>query len=263
MTRECDVSDPTQTRPPWRAAILTLFPELFPGPLGASLLGDALQSGLWSLEAMALRDFGSGRHKSVDDTPAGGGAGMVMRADVLGAAIDAARARHSDLPAIYLSPRGELLTQDLVRELAAGTGVLLLAGRYEGIDQRVIEGRGLREVSIGDYVLAGGEVAAMVVLEAVGRLVPGVMGNDTSAEEESFSHGLLEYPQFTRPAEWRGHEVPEVLRSGDHGRIARWRHAQALHRTAAQRPDLLDARGGPTDEERALMAEHPPVDGLG
>jgi tRNA (guanine37-N1)-methyltransferase len=239
MTRECDVSDPTQTRPPWRAAILTLFPELFPGPLGASLLGDALQSGLWSLEAMALREFGSGRHKSVDDTPAGGGAGMVMRADVLGAAIDAARARHSDLPAIYLSPRGELLTQDLVRELAAGPGVLLLAGRYEGIDQRVIEGRRLREVSIGDYVLAGGEVAAMVLIEAAVRLLPGVLGQPASLGEESFEAGLLEYPHYTRPRDWEGRPIPDVLLSGDHARIAAWRRAEAERLTRARRPDLL------------------------
>jgi len=233
------VSDPTHSRPPWRAAVLTLFPELFPGPLGASLLGDALQSGLWSLEAIGLRDFGSGRHKSVDDTPAGGGAGMVMRADVLGAAIDAARARHSDLPAIYLSPRGELLTQDLVRELAAGPGVLLLAGRYEGIDQRVIEGRGLREVSIGDYVLAGGEVAAMVLIEAAVRLLPGVLGQPASLGEESFEAGLLEYPHYTRPRDWEGRPIPDVLLSGDHARIAAWRRAEAERLTRARRPDLL------------------------
>ena len=233
------MSDSSQPRPPWRAAILTLFPELFPGPLGASLLGDALQSGLWSLEAMALREFGSGRHKSVDDTPAGGGAGMVMRADVLGAAIDAARARHSDLPAIYLSPRGELLTQDLVRELAAGPGVLLLAGRYEGIDQRVIEGRGLREVSIGDYVLAGGEVAAMVLIEAAVRLLPGVLGQPASLGEESFEAGLLEYPHYTRPRDWEGRPIPDVLLSGDHARIAAWRRAEAERLTRARRPDLL------------------------
>ena len=233
------MSDPTHSRPPWRAAVLTLFPELFPGPLGASLLGDALQSGLWSLEAIGLRDFGSGRHKSVDDTPAGGGAGMVMRADVLGAAIDAARARHSDLPAIYLSPRGELLTQDLVRELAAGPGVLLLAGRYEGIDQRVIEGRGLREVSIGDYVLAGGEVAAMVLIEAAVRLLPGVLGQPASLGEESFEAGLLEYPHYTRPRDWEGRPIPDVLLSGDHARIAAWRRAEAERLTRARRPDLL------------------------
>jgi tRNA (guanine37-N1)-methyltransferase len=233
------LSNPVEPRPPWRATVLTLFPELFPGPLGASLLGDALQSGLWSLEAMALRGFGSGRHKSVDDTPAGGGAGMVMRADVLGAAIDAARARHPDLPAIYLSPRGELLTQDLARDLAAGPGVLLLAGRYEGIDQRVIDGRGLREVSIGDYVLAGGEVAAMVLIEAVVRLLPGVLGQPASLGEESFEAGLLEYPHYTRPRDWEGLPIPDVLLSGDHARIAAWRRAGAGRLTRARRPDLL------------------------
>ena len=233
------MSDPTQSRPPWRAAILTLFPELFPGPLGASLLGDALQAGLWSLEAIGLRDFGSGRHKSVDDTPAGGGAGMVMRADVLGAANDAARVRYADVPAIYLSPRGELLTQDLVRELATGPGVLLLAGRYEGIDQRVIEGRRLREVSIGDYVLAGGEIAAMALIEAAVRLLPGVLGQPASLGEESFEAGLLEYPHYTRPRDWESLPIPEVLLSGDHARIAAWRRAEALRLTRARRPDLL------------------------
>jgi len=235
------VSDPTNSSDtrPWQAVVLTLFPELFPGPLGASLLGDALQSGLWSLEAIGLREFGSGRHKSVDDTPAGGGAGMVMRADVLGAAIDAARARHADLPGIYLSPRGELLTQDLVRELSAGPGVLLLAGRYEGIDQRVIDARNLREVSIGDYVLAGGEVAAMVLIEAAVRLLPGVLGQPASLGEESFEAGLLEYPQYTRPRGWEGRPIPDVLLSGDHARIAKWRRAEAERLTRERRPDLL------------------------
>jgi tRNA (guanine37-N1)-methyltransferase len=235
------------SRAPWRATVLTLFPELFPGTLGASLLGDALQAGLWSLEAIGLREFGSGRHKSVDDTPAGGGAGMVMRADVLGAAIDAARTRHPDLPSIYLSPRGELLTQDLVRDLVDGPGVLLLAGRYEGIDQRVIEARGLREVSIGDYVLAGGEVAAMVLIEAAVRLLPGVLGQPASLGEESFEAGLLEYPQYTRPREWEGLPIPDVLLSGDHARIAKWRRAEAERLTRARRPDLL-ARPRPKPE---------------
>jgi tRNA (guanine37-N1)-methyltransferase len=235
------VSDPANTSNtrPWQAVVLTLFPELFPGPLGASLLGDALQSGLWSLEAIGLREFGSGRHRSVDDTPAGGGAGMVMRADVLGAAIDAARARHTDLPGIYLSPRGELLTQDLVRELSGGPGVLLLAGRYEGIDQRVIEARNLREVSIGDYVLAGGEVAAMVLIEAAVRLLPGVLGQPASLGEESFEAGLLEYQQYTRPRDWEGRPIPDVLLSGDHARIAKWRRAEAERLTRERRPDLL------------------------
>jgi tRNA (guanine37-N1)-methyltransferase len=238
MTHMSDPTDISRARP-WQAVVLTLFPELFPGPLGASLLGDALESGLWSLEAIGLRDFGSGRHRSVDDTPAGGGAGMVMRADVLGAAIDSARMPHAGLPAVYLSPRGELLTQDLVRELAAGPGVLLLAGRYEGIDQRVIEARQLREVSIGDYVLAGGEVAAMVLIEAVVRLLPGVLGRPASLGEETFVSGLLEYPQYTRPREWEGQAIPDVLLSGDHARIAKWRRAEAERLTRERRPDLL------------------------
>jgi tRNA (guanine37-N1)-methyltransferase len=225
--------------PPWRATVLTLFPELFPGPLAASLAGEALTQGLWALDAVGIREFGLGRHRTVDDTPAGGGAGMVMRADVLGAAIDSARARHADLPAIYLSPRGELLTQDRVRELSAGPGVLLLAGRYEGIDQRVIEARGLREVSIGDYVLAGGEVAAMVLIEAVVRLLPGVLGQPASLGEESFEAGLLEYPQYTRPRDWEGRPIPDVLLSGDHARIAQWRRAEAERLTRQRRPDLL------------------------
>jgi tRNA (guanine37-N1)-methyltransferase len=248
------MSDPANTSRthPWQAIVLTLFPELFPGPLGASLLGDALESGLWSLQAIGLREFGSGRHKSVDDTPAGGGAGMVMRADVLGAAIDAARVRYADVLAIYLSPRGELLTQDLVRELAAGPGVLLLAGRYEGIDERVIEGRRLREVSIGDYVLAGGEAAVLVIVEAVARLLPGFLGNPDSLAEESHAGGLLEYPVYTRPPSWHGLEVPGVLLSGDHGAVARWRRDESLRRTAARRPDLL-AGADLSERDRAAL----------
>jgi tRNA (guanine37-N1)-methyltransferase len=229
---------------PWSAVVLTLFAELFPGPLGASLVGEALKTGLWSLDAIALRDFGIGRHRSVDDTPAGGGAGMVLRADVLGAAVDAARVRHPGLPGICLSPRGEPLTQDLVRELSAGPGVLLVAGRFEGIDQRVIDGRNLREVSIGDYVLAGGEVAAMVLIEAAVRLLPGVLGQPASLGEESFEAGLLEYPQFTRPREWEGRPIPDVLLSGDHARIAAWRRAEAERLTRERRPDLAPPRRG-------------------
>ena len=221
------------------ASVLTLYPEMFPGALGLSLAGRALDAGTWSLAAIQIRDFATDKHRTVDDTPAGGGAGMVMRADVLGAAVDAARARHAGLPAIYLSPRGELLTQDLVRELAAGPGVLLLAGRYEGVDQRVIEARGLREVSIGDYVLAGGEVAAMVLIEAAVRLLPGVLGQPASLGEESFEAGLLEYPHYTRPRDWEGLPIPDVLLSGDHARIAAWRRAEAERLTRARRPDLL------------------------
>ena len=232
------------TRLPWRATVLTLFPELFPGPLAASLAGEALSRGLWALDTVDIREFGLGRHRAVDDTPAGGGAGMVMRADVLGAAIDAASAGNPDLPRIYLSPRGDLLTQAIVRELAAGPGVLLLAGRFEGIDERVIAGRSLREISIGDYVLAGGELAAMVLIDAVVRLLPGVVGTAASLHEESFEAGLLEYPQYTRPREWEGVEIPPVLLSGDHKRIAEWRRSEAERITRERRPDLWRMRGG-------------------
>jgi len=229
---------------PWRASVVTLFPELFPGPLAASLTGEALRRGVWTLQTVAIRDFGIGRHRTVDDTPAGGGAGMVLRADVVAAAVDAAAAANPGAPRLYLSPRGELLTQALVRELAAGPGVLLLAGRFEGVDERAIEGRQLREVSIGDYVLAGGELAAMVLIEAIVRLLPGVVGKSASLAEESFEAGLLEYPQYTRPREWEGRAVPEVLLSGDHGRIAQWRRAEAERLTRSRRPDLWRRRRG-------------------
>ncbi|HEY1245228.1 MAG TPA: tRNA (guanosine(37)-N1)-methyltransferase TrmD [Hyphomicrobiaceae bacterium] len=218
--------------------MVTLFPELFPGPLGASLAGDALKRGLWGLDTVALRDFGLGRHRQVDDTPAGGGAGMVLRADVVAAAIDAARVRAPGTPAIYLSPRGELLTQALARELAAVPGVILLAGRFEGLDERVIDARRLREVSIGDYVLSGGELAAMVLIDAVVRLLPGVVGAPASLAEESFESGLLEYPHYTRPREWEGRSMPEVLLSGDHKKIAQWRRAESECLTRERRPDL-------------------------
>lgn len=224
---------------PWRATVLTIFPAMFPGPLSVSLVGQALAAGRWSLEAIDIRDFGLGRHRTVDDTPAGGGPGMVMRADVLGSAIDAARVRNPGAPALYMSPRGEPLTQRLVKELAAGPGAILLAGRFEGVDERVIEGRGLREVSIGDFVLAGGEIAAMALIEAVVRLLPGVMGAEASGVEESFESGLLEYPQYTRPREWEGRTIPEALLSGDHKRIAAWRRAEAERLTRARRPDLI------------------------
>ena len=240
--------DPANTsiEPSWRAIVLTLFPELFPGPLGASLAGEALKAGVWSLDAIGIRAFGIGRHRAVDDTPAGGGAGMVMRADVLAAAIDAARARHGDLPAICFTPRGEPFTRAMACELAAGPGALLIAGRFEGIDQRVIEGRALREVSIGDYVLSGGELAAMVVVEAVVRLLPGVVGEPASLVEESFEAGLLEYPQYTRPREWEGRAIPDVLLSGDHAKIAAWRRAEAEQLTRERRPDLWARRKGKT-----------------
>ena len=235
------VPRPTE-RPPWRASVLTLFPEMFPGPLGISLAGQALAAGLWKLETVQIRDFGIGRHRAVDDHPAGGGAGMVLRADVIAAAVDSARAEEPERPLIYLSPRGRPLNQALVHELAGGPGVLLLAGRFEGVDQRVIDGRGMREVSIGDYVLSGGEVAAMVLIEAVVRLLPGVMGEARSLAEESFEGGLLEYPQFTRPRTWEGRPIPEVLLSGDHRKIAAWRRAEAERLTRERRPDLLVAQ---------------------
>lgn len=229
-------------RPPWRASVLTLFPEMFPGPLAYSLAGQALEAGVWSLRTIPIRDFGLGRHRAVDDTPAGGGAGMVMRPDVLGAAIDHARAGETDVPLIYLSPRGEPLRQALAAELAAGPGVLLLAGRFEGVDDRVVEARKMREVSIGDYVLSGGEIAAMVLIEACVRLLPGVIGAAGSLSEESFEGGLLEYPQFTKPREWEGRPIPDVLLSGDHKKIAEWRKSEARRLTAKRRPDLLPGR---------------------
>jgi tRNA (guanine37-N1)-methyltransferase len=226
-------------RPAWQATVLTLFPEMFPGPLGISLLGQALEAKLWSLDTIQIRDFGIGRHRQVDDTPAGGGAGMVMRADVLAPALDHARTKSPEAPLIYLSPRGERLTQTLVKEFAAGPGVTLLAGRFEGIDERVIEGRNLREISIGDFVLAGGEIAAMVLIEACVRLLPGVLGASASLENESFESGLLEYPQYTKPREWEGRTAPSVLLSGDHAKIERWRRAESESLTDRRRPDLL------------------------
>jgi tRNA (guanine37-N1)-methyltransferase len=229
-------------RPRWRAKVVTLHPELFPGPLAASLAGQALQAGLWSLTTLDLRAFGIGRHRTVDDTPAGGGAGMVLRADVAANAIDAARAGDAPLPLVALTPRGEVLTQPIVRELVAGPGVLLLAGRFEGIDQRVLAGRRAREISIGDYVLAGGEVAAMVLIEAAVRLLPGVVGAAASLREESFEDNLLECPQFTRPREWEGAAIPAVLLSGDHARIAAWRREEAERTTRERRPDMWARR---------------------
>jgi tRNA (guanine37-N1)-methyltransferase len=228
----------SEGRPAWRASVLTLFPDMFPGPLGVSLVGQALAAGLWSLETHQIRDFGVGRHRQVDDSPAGGGAGMVLRADVLGPALDAATARNPGSPLVYLSPRGQPLQQAMVRELAAGPGVILLAGRFEGVDERVIAARGLREVSIGDYVLSGGELAAMVLIDAAVRLLPGVIGGADSLTHESFENGLLEYPQYTRPREWEGLAIPDVLLSGDHKAIADWRRSQAERITMQRRPDL-------------------------
>ncbi|MDR3375232.1 MAG: tRNA (guanosine(37)-N1)-methyltransferase TrmD [Ancalomicrobiaceae bacterium] len=225
----------------FRASVLTLYPEMFPGPLGISLSGRGLAEGLWSLEVADIRNAALDRHRSVDDTPAGGGPGMVMRADIVAKALDAVTGEDDGRPRLMLSPRGRPLRQEMVRQWADGPGVVLLCGRFEGVDERVIEGRGLLEVSVGDYVLSGGELAAMVLLDAVVRLLPGVMGKVASGEEESFEHGLLEYPQYTRPQVWEGREIPETLRSGDHGRIARWRREAAERLTAERRPDLWAA----------------------
>ena len=233
----------------WRATVLTLFPEMFPGPLGVSLAGKALASGLWALEARDIRDSATDRHRSVDDTPAGGGPGMVLRADVLAAAIDAAdsapdrqKDRPKDRPRLLMSPRGRPLTQSRVAELAAGPGPLIVCGRFEGVDQRVIEARNLEEVSVGDYVLSGGEIASMALIDACVRLLPGVMGKLASGADESFSEGLLEYPQYTRPQEFEGHTIPEILLSGDHARVAAWRQAEAEALTRARRPDLWSVK---------------------
>jgi tRNA (guanine37-N1)-methyltransferase len=233
----------------WTACVLTILPDMFPGPLGASLAGQGLADGLWRLDAINIRDFAADKHRSVDDTPAGGGPGMVMRADILGVAIDAARERHPGLPLIYPSPRGAPLTQARIRELSAGPGVLLLCGRFEGIDERVIEARQAEEISLGDYVLSGGELAAMVIVDAAVRLIPGIMGAAESAAEESFENGLLEYPHYTRPREWEGRAIPDILLCGDHKRIAAWRREQAEAATKARRPELLEWNGG--DRNRA------------
>jgi tRNA (guanine37-N1)-methyltransferase len=221
----------------FRATILTILPEMFPGPLGHSLAGDALARGVWSLETRDIREHGIGRHRAVDDTPAGGGPGMVMRCDVVAAALDALGT--DERPRLVMSPRGRPLGQDRVRDLARGPGAVILCGRFEGIDERVIAARRLEEVSIGDYVLSGGEIGAIVLLDACIRLLPGVMGKEASGTEESFEGGLLEYPHYTRPREWEGRTIPDVLLSGNHAEIARWRRAEALRITRERRPDLL------------------------
>jgi tRNA (guanine37-N1)-methyltransferase len=227
----------------WRASVLTIFPDMFPGPLGVSLAGKALAAATWALDVVDIRNFATDKHRSVDDTTAGGGPGMVMKPDVLGRAIDttATDAR----PRLLLSPRGAPLDQDWVEELAGGSGVVLVCGRFEGVDERVIAARDLEEVSIGDYVLSGGEIAAMVLIDACVRLLPGVMGAAGSSAEESFAGGLLEYPHYTRPQLWEGREIPEVLTSGDHGKIAAWRRAEAERLTRERRPDLWARRSGP------------------
>ncbi len=223
------------------ATILTLYPEMFPGPLGVSLAGNALQRGDWSLETVQIRDFGTGKHASIDDTPAGGGAGMVMRADVIAGAIDASTSQDDPRPKLMMSPRGKPLTQARVRELAAGPGAIIVCGRFEGVDQRVIDARGLEEVSVGDYVLSGGEPAALVLLDAIVRLLPGVMGNEASGAHESFENGLLEHPHYTRPQDFEGLPIPAVLTSGNHKKIAEWRRAEAEKLTTERRPDLLSS----------------------
>jgi tRNA (guanine37-N1)-methyltransferase len=225
----------------WRASVLTIFPELFPGPLGASLAGKALGQKIWSCEAIDIRDFATDKHRSVDDTPAGGGPGMVMRADVLARAIDHASA-NDRRPRILLTPRGRPLTQARVREFARGPGILLVCGRFEGVDERVIEQRALEEISIGDYVLSGGEIAAFVLIDACVRLLPGVMGKEASHAEESFEAGLLEYPHYTKPQEFEGRPIPDVLNSGHHGKVAAWRREQAEEATRERRPDLMAKR---------------------
>jgi tRNA (guanine37-N1)-methyltransferase len=226
----------------WRASVLTIFPEMFPGPLGTSLAGKTLAAGIWSLDVTDIRDHATDKHRSVDDTPAGGGPGMVMRADVLARAIDAAA--NDRRPRLLMSARGKPLTQARVTQLAKGDGVVIVCGRFEGIDERVIAGRGLEEVSIGDYVLSGGEIAALAVVDACVRLLPGVMGSEISGSEESFSEGLLEYPHYTRPQIFEGQPIPEILLSGDHAKIAAWRRAEAERLTRERRPDLWAALKG-------------------
>jgi tRNA (guanine37-N1)-methyltransferase len=223
----------------WRASVLTIFPDMFPGPLGASLAGRAREKGIWALETADLRDHATDRHRSVDDTPAGGGPGMVMRADVIARAVDAVAT--DTRPRLLMSPRGAPLTQGKVAALAQGPGVVLLCGRFEGVDERLIEGRQFEEVSIGDYVLSGGEIAALALLDACVRLIPGVMGKKASGAEESFAAGLLEYPQFTRPQSWEGRPIPDVLTSGDHAKVVAWRRAEAENLTRARRPYLWAA----------------------
>jgi tRNA (guanine37-N1)-methyltransferase len=225
----------------WRVSVLTIFPEMFPGPLGLSLAGKALAAGLWGLDTIDIRAQATDRHRSVDDTPAGGGPGMVMRPDVLARALDAAAPETDERPRLLMSPRGVALTQERVEALARGPGAIILCGRFEGVDERVIEGRRLQEVSIGDFVLSGGEIAACALIDACIRLLPGVMGKEASGAEESFAQGLLEYPQFTRPALWEGRPIPPVLTGGDHAKVAAWRKAEAERLTRERRPDLWAA----------------------
>src|SRR5712672_3053758 len=242
----------------WRATVFTIFPDMFPGPLGASLAGKARDKGIWSLDPVDLRDYATDKHRTVDDTPAGGGPGMVMKPDVIARAIDAVAA--DARPRLLMSPRGTPLTQARVAALARGPGVVLLCGRFEGVDERVIAGRTLEEVSVGDYVLSGGEIAALVLIDACVRLLPGVMGKEASVAEESFSRGLLEYPQYTRPQVFEGEPIPEVLISGDHAKIAAWRQAEAERLTRARRPDLWEAyrAGFPAPQNGQPKQKRPP-----
>ena len=238
----------------WCAKVVTLFPASFPGVLGASLTGKALSDGLWSLEPVDLRTFGSGKHRQVDDTPSGGGAGLVLRPDIMGRAIDMASAGtpsdRAEWPIVYLSPRGKPFDQRDAERFSRAKGMTLVCGRFEGLDQRVIDHYDMEEISIGDFVLTGGEIAAQALLDATVRLIPGVLGNAASTEEESFSDGLLEHPQYTKPAEWRGHEIPPVLLSGDHGKVAKWRRAQAEELTAERRPDLWATHTAKSDDPK-------------
>ncbi|MQB45382.1 tRNA (guanosine(37)-N1)-methyltransferase TrmD [Rhizobium sp. ICMP 5592] len=227
----------------FRATILTLYPEMFPGHLGTSLAGKAMERGQWALDTVQIRDFATDKHRTVDDTPAGGGAGMVLKPDVLARAIDHA-SENDNRPRLLMSPRGRPLTQKRVRELAAGDGVIIVCGRFEGVDQRVIDGRDLEEVSIGDYILSGGEPAALILLDAIVRILPGVMGNDLSGLHESFEGGLLEHPHYTRPQLWEDREIPAVLTSGNHGAIAKWQKQEAEKLTKERRPDLLEKQPG-------------------
>jgi tRNA (guanine37-N1)-methyltransferase len=232
----------------WRASVLTIFPEMFPGSLGVSLAGKALASKLWALDVVDIRDHATDKHRTVDDTPAGGGPGMVMKADVLARALAAASPPDDTRPRLYMTPRGMPLTQARVKTLSRGPGAVILCGRFEGVDERIIEARNFSEISIGDYVLSGGEPAALALLDACVRLIPGVMGKEASGAEESFSDGLLEYPQFTKPPVWEGHAIPEVLLSGDHAKVAAWRRAEAERATRERRPDLWNARKNAKNE---------------
>ena len=249
----------------WRASILTIFPDMFPGPLGFSLAGKALAAGLWTLDAVDIRAYATDRHRSVDDTPAGGGPGMVMRPDVLARAIDAQAPAGDPRPRLAMSPRGVPLTQERVEALAQGPGAVILCGRFEGVDERLIEARSFEEISIGDYVLSGGEVAAVALLDACVRLLPGVMGKEASGAEESFAQGLLEYPQYTRPQVWEGRPIPDVLTCGDHAKVAAWRRAAAERLTRARRPDLWAAHvaraGTSTKQPRKRPNQKPEPDG--